>query len=455
MSRLVLILFCAGCTVLAQPLLRNPKVNEIVAAISSERIGATMKKLESFGTRNLFSSLEDDKRGVGAAAHWIRAEMASYSPKLEVSFDEHEIKKSGRVFRDVKLINVVAILPGTSQKDRQVLVTGHYDSLHIVRKKPAREGELQAMDHEATVAADAPGVSDDASGVAAVMELARVLSAYQFEKTLIFIAFSGEEYGLIGSSAYANAAKSKKKIIDAVLNNDIIGNDLAGNGKSSNSAVRIFSDDPIDSPSRALARYIKETGDRYVPSLSADLVFRADRFGRGGDHTPFDRAGYAAVRFTTPAEFYANQHTATDTFANASPSYTARVAKLNAAVAASLAWAPPAPDVSRTTKNPTTGIETTGPNLSRGQSGYDALLRWKEQGDVTDLAGFAVVKRSTLAPFWESSIWAGLNKELRLEGVSIDDIVLGVKAIDKDGNESPVSAYRIPARALPDFAGPL
>lgn len=432
----------------AQPPMKsiNPKVAKIVETVSAERVGATMKKLESFGTRNIFSSLDDPKRGVGAAARWIRDEMASYSPRLQVRLDEHEIKKGGRVIRDVKLQNVVAVLPGTTQKDRHVLISGHFDSLHIVRKK---EGELEKMDQEATILADAPGVSDDASGTAATMELARVLSQYEFEKTLVFIAFSGEEYGLLGSAQYAKRAAAEKAVIDAVLNNDIIGNEVAGNGRTAGAAVRVFSEDPIDSPSRTLARYVKEIGERYVPSMHVDLVFRADRFGRGGDHTPFDRAGYPAVRFTTTAEFYANQHSATDTFANASPAYAAKVARVNGAVAASLAWAPPAPDVRTKTRSVTTGQETEGPNLSRGKSGYDALLKWKESGDVTDLAGFSVVWRDSVAPYWEKEFWVGPGKEFRLADVSIDDIVLGVKAVDKEGNESPVSVYRIVPRLIP------
>jgi hypothetical protein len=424
----------------------NPRVVQVVDGVSAERVGAVMKKLESFGTRNIFSSLEDPKRGVGAAARWIRDEMASYSPRLQVRLDEHDVKKSGRVIRDVRVLNVVAVLPGTTQKDRHVLISGHYDSLHIVRKK---DGELEKMDQEATVAADAPGVSDDASGTAAVMELARVLSRYECEKTLVFVAFGGEEYGLLGAAQYAKRAAAEKAVIDAVLNNDIIGNDVAGNGRTAGTAVRVFSEDPIDSPSRTLARYVKEVGERYVPSMKVELVFRADRFGRGGDHTPFDRAGYPAVRFTTTAEFYANQHSASDTFANASPAYAAKVARVNGAVAASLAWAPPAPDIMTKTRSVTTGLETVGPNLGRGKSGYDALLKWKEQGDVTDLAGFVVVKRDSVAAYWEKEFWVGAGKEFRLADVSIDDIVLGVKSVDKEGNESPVSVYRIVPRLLP------
>ena len=161
-----------------------------------------------------------------------------------------------------------------------------------------------------------------------------------------------------------------------MLNNDIIGNDMAGNGRAANSSVRLFSEDPIDSPSRTLARYVKEVGERYVPSMNVNAVFRADRFGRGGDHTPFDRIGYPAVRFTTPSEFYANQHTGSDTFANASPAYAARVTQVNAAVAAALAWAPPAPDISTKTRSVTSNEEVEGPSLSRGKTGYDAFLKW-------------------------------------------------------------------------------
>jgi len=253
----------------------------------------------------------------------------------------------------------------------------------------------------------------------------------------------------VGSELYAKRAKEEKHVIDAVLNNDVIGNDVAGNGRTSGTGVRLISEDPIDSGSRTLARYVKEIGERYVPAMTVNLVFRADRFSRSGDHMPFDRAGFPAVRFTTTAEFYANQHSATDTFANASPAYAARVTKLNAAVTATLALAPPAPDVISTTKSPTTGLEFTLPNLNRGKSGYDALLQWKEIGDVTDLAGYAVVWRESISPYWQKEFWVGPGKEFRLSDVSIDDIVLGVKAVDKEGNESPAAVYRIVPRLVP------
>ena len=254
----------------------NPRVEKIVAEVSHERIAAILQKLEGFGTRNLFSSQTDPKRGIGAAARWIRDEMASYSPRLQVRLDEHDVKKAGRVFKDVHLMNVVAVLPGTTQKDRMVLITGHYDSLNIIRKKV---GEIERMDQEATVAADAPGVSDDGSGTAAVIELARVLSKYEFEKTLVFVAFSGEEYGLVGANLYAKRAAAEKQIIDAVLNNDIIGNDLAGNGRTAGTAVR-------DIPGFA-------DGRLWVQDAAAALGITAGAFGRccrvHGIDTPLQR----------------------------------------------------------------------------------------------------------------------------------------------------------------------
>ena len=179
------------------------------------------------------------------------------------------------------------------------------------------------------------------------MELARVMSQYEFDKTIVFIAFTAEEIGLNGSANYAKKAKEKNLQIEAVLNNDIIGSDISGDGRSANNRLRVFSEGPEDSPSRALARYTKEIAERYLPSMTVDLVFRRDRFGRGGDHTSFVREGFAAVRLTTPSENYANQHSATDTFANASVPYTTRVARMNGAVLASLALAPKPPLVSR------------------------------------------------------------------------------------------------------------
>jgi len=441
----IAIITCAGRA--QAPVTRlNPAVKQIVDEISEERIAASLKKLEGFGTRHILSAKNDPAQGIGAAQRWLYEEFKSYSPRLQVSYHTFQAKKSARVSADVDLANVVAILPGTIHKDRYVLVAGHYDSLSIVRK--AREAgaaasgeEFAGIDAEASAKQRlAPGVADDGSGTAAVLELARVMSKHEFDKSIIFIAFSAEEVGTLGSIAYAAEARKQNLEIEAVLNNDIIGSETSGNGRSANSTLRVFSEGPEDSPSRSLARYTKEFAERYVPSMKVDLVFRRDRFRRGGDHRPFVQQGYAAVRLTTPSENYANQHSQTDTFANMSVPYTSRVIRMNAAVLASLALAPRPPVVTR--------VSTTGtlkgvrvPTLGRGKSGYDAALRWSQPNPEPDLAGYSVVIRSTTSPLWEREIYVGNVTEYTIPDLSIDDVVIGVKAIDNDGNQSLVSAY--------------
>jgi hypothetical protein len=454
----------------------NPVIAKVVEEVSEERIAATMKKLESFGTRYVLSDKESPTHGIGAAQRWIYDQFKSYSPRLQVSLDPFTIKKSQRIPQDTDLNNVVAVLPGTINKDRYVIIGGHYDSI-ASRRQPGGAANNQPNDDGPRSAAEtdpfAPGVSDDASGTAAVLELARVMSQYEFDKSIVFIAFAAEEIGLNGSANYAKKAKEANMQIEAVLNNDIIGSDIGGDGRSANGRLRIFSEGPEDSPSRSLARYAKEIGERYMPSMTVDLIFRRDRFGRGGDHTSFVREGFAAVRLTTPSENYANQHSATDTFANASPSYTARVTRINGAVLASLALAPKPPVVSRPRPQggfgagraaganadaapaaggtqPTPGAQGAGgagraggrgmQMLGRGK-GYDAALRWLAPSPEPDLAGYAIVMRSTTSALWEREVYVGNVTEYTLPGLSIDDIVIGVKAIDKDGNASLVSAY--------------
>jgi hypothetical protein len=436
----------------------HPTVQKVVAEIYEERIAATMKKLESFGTRNTNAMpTADPKKGIVAARQWILEELKSYSPKLKVRFDTYRLKKTGRLIQDTDLVNVIAELPGTTAPDVQVGISGHYDSMAFVRLPGIQigenpdappTGETAARANEASAKAEeAPGVSDDASGVAAVMELARVMSQYTFDKTVVFIAFAGEEQGLFGSSLHAAKAKREKTKLEALLNNDIIGNDVSGNGITASHAVRVFSGDPMDSGSRALARYIKESADRYVPSMRVDLIFRQDRFGRGGDHTPFHLNGFSAVRFTTPAENLGIQHTAKDNFAAASVPYTTRVARVNAAALASLALAPQPPDVTRSNVAPSGGgTSVSNANLGRGSSRYDAVMMWKPAAEEADLAGYAITIRSTLSPMWEREIFVGNVKEYTLKDFSIDDVVIGIKAIDKDGVESLVAAYPDPVR---------
>ena len=288
--------------------------------------------------------------GVGAARKWIYEQFRSYSPRLEVSYDQYRLKKDtsrgSRIIDDVDLYNVVAVLPGVTDQEERVMITAHYDSINMSRPPGApapQPGDAPAPAAKRDPNMPAPGVTDDGSGIACVMELARIMSQYEFDKTLVFVAFAGEEEGLLGATLYAQRAKSLNQKIEAVLNNDIIGSDIGGDGRMENRRVNIFSEDPIDSPSREIARYMREIGERYVPWMTVDPVFRADRFGRGGDHTAFNLEGFAAVRFSTPVENFANQHSATDTFANTSPKYIAQVTKVNGAVAASLAWAPKSP----------------------------------------------------------------------------------------------------------------
>ena len=425
----------------------NPRVQEVVAAVSEERIGGTMRKLETFGTRNVSSSTTDPAHGVGAARQWIFDEFKSYSPRLEVKFDKHRIKAGGRVPKDIELWNVVAVLPGKTQPDVQVVVSGHYDT--IASARTAAERVAASSEDEGFKPGDpdlpAPGVSDDGSGTAVTMEMARVLSKYDFDKTLVFIAFAGEEVGLYGSRLYATNAKKAAVKMEAVLNNDIVGNDAAGNAITDNTRVLVFSEEPNDSPSRQVARYVKDMAERYFPGMVAEPVFREDRFSRGGDHSPLLREGFAAVRITTPAENFSNQHSKTDTFVNASASYTTRVARVNAASAASLAWAPKVPVVVRTVETgPRKGL--TMPLLRRGDSGYDAELSWKNDAPEADLLGYAVVVRSTLAPFWEREVFVGNVTKFTFKDLSIDTHVFGVKAIDKEGNESLVAAYGLAPR---------
>ncbi len=419
----------------------NPQVQSIVSQVSAERIADIERKLESFGTRHIYSPTNDPAHGIGGAREWIAGQLRSYSPRLQVSFDKHLVAgvPGRRYFKNVELWNVVAVLPGTSEPERQVIVTGHYDTINLTPRKVV-DGK-SVVDNEAVIAASAPGVTDDGSGTAAVMELARVMSQFQFRKTIVFIAFAGEEEGLLGSSLYAEAAASKHQVIDGLFNNDIIGSSVKANGERANTYVNVYSANPDDSVSRQLARYLKTEAERYQPGFSVNLVFRHDRFGRGGDHSPFAAAGYPAVRITTPMENYDNQHTATDTFANTDPQYAALVAKANAAAIASLAMAPKPPELR--TPPPAEGRSYTSA-LSRGghgEKGYDAVMTWHNDQPEPDLLGYEILVRKTTSPVWEQEIFAGNVTTFKLPDVNIDEVVLGVAAVDRAGNESTVAEY--------------
>ncbi|MEZ5355533.1 MAG: M28 family peptidase [Bryobacteraceae bacterium] len=449
----LLMLACsAGCGFLAA---QEARIRDASAAVSEGSIAQIMKALGEFETRNVFSDQEHPTRGAGAARRWIAARFREASPRLRVREDRYRVKKRGRFYRTADVVNIIAELPGVQSPERKILISGHYDTLHMIykpRKAGADPESARDLDHAASVAAAAPGVNDDGSGTAAVLELARVLSAYEWDNTLVFAAFDAEEYGLIGSTLHANQARKTGDRIEAVLNNDIIGGDVDGRGRNIGDVVRVFADGPADSRSRQLLRLVRDVAARYGDGFRVDPVFARDRFGRGGDHTPFHERGYAAVRFTTPAEDYAHQHTATDTFDNASPAYTAKVARVNAAVAAALALAPDPPVITKAPppsaqRNSNAANKTSRTaNIARGGDegkGYDARLRWTAS-KAPDVAGYRVVMRATTAPFWEEEFDAGNKTEFVLKDVSIDDRVFGVKAIDTDGNESLVEAYVVP-----------
>jgi hypothetical protein len=467
----------------------NPQVVKVMNGVSEDRIKAIIEKLVSFGTRNTMSNPTDAAHGVGAARQWIFDQFQSYSPRLEVRFDKFRVKKQGqRIFKDVDLYDVIAVLPGKTMPETQVWISGHYDSLNLGTPPagPAAAGtggaaaapQLTPADYEKNAELPAPGACDDGSGTAAVMELARVMSQYDFDKTIVFAAFAGEEQGLVGSQLEAEKAHRENTVIEAVLNNDIIGTEVSGSGRTGNATVNVYSDESLDSPSQELSRYVRDIGERYIPSMKVNTVFLGDRLGRGGDHTPFQWEGYAAVRFSTPNEIYANQHHSTDTLENMSVPYTARVARMNAVVAASLALAPKAPLVFRATGQgggrngagapdggtnaggtpgaagrgadgaaaPAGGGRRPAPLITRGRSQYDAQLQWRPSGPDSSIKGYVVVVRPTTAPYWEQQIYVGKVTEYLMKDVSIDDLKFGVKAVGTNGGESLVTPYVYPPR---------
>lgn len=381
-------------------------------------------------------------------------------------YDQWRVKKNGqRIWKDVDLYNVIAVLPGKTMPEVQVIVSAHYDSLNLgtpARPAPAPDGQpagqpavgerpVQA-DWEKIAELDAPGAGDDASGIAAVMELARVMSQYEFPKTLVFVAFAGEEQGLVGATLEAAKAKKEQQIIEAVLNNDIIGSEVNGDGRTGSHTLSVFSNDSADSTSQSLARYAQQMATRYLPGMEVKPIDIEDRLGRGGDHTPFQLEGYPAVRFSTPNEILANEHHIADTLENMSVPYTTRAAQVNAAVMASLGMAPRVPEimtVARPAAGAPPGPRRLTPRIARG-SGYDAALRWNQSTDP-NLKGYAVVFKPVGAPAWQQEIFVGKVAAYTLKGMSIDEYRFGVKAIGNDGTESPVAAFVYPPRAKVEY----
>ena len=422
----------------------NPQIEKILGEVSAARIEAVMRKLVGFGTRHTLGETESSERGIGAARRWIRAEFERYSReaggRLVVTEDAFIQPPTARVKQPVNVVNIVATLPGTQaeSKERLVVVAGHYDSICF----PYDDTQC-----------DAPGASDDASGTAAVLEMARVMSKYQFDATIVFLAVAGEEQGLLGSTHWAEEARRKQLRIEAMITNDIVGNTLGGNGVRDNARLRVFSEGvpsnetpaearlrqsvggENDSPSRQLARYIKEIAEQYLNNFEVTLVFRRDRYGRGGDHIPFLQAGYPAVRFTEPNEDFNRQHQRVreengvkygDVIEMVDFGYIAKVTQVNAATVAGIALAPAAP---------------AGVGFKSARQQYDAVLSWSPATEP-DVVGYRILWRETWQPFWQRSRKVGRVTEAVLPGVSKDDYFFAVQAIDADGNASVPSFPR-------------
>ena len=424
-------------------------IPEILDGISPPRIEANVRKLASFGTRNSLSDPDDEQRGVGAARRWIKAELerCSAGTALQVAFDEHVIEPTARVPRPVKIVNVVATLPGMQpeSRDRIYVVSGHYDSMPSSPLDPQK---------------DAPGANDDASGTAVSMELACVMSKHRFSATLVFMAVAGEEQGLLGSIAWAKDARAKNLDIAGMFTNDIVGNTRDADGSVDRGRVRLFAEgvpakNPLpdnvlealrtsgenDLPTRQLARYIQETAAKYVKDFRVDVIWRRDRYLRGGDHFPFLDAGYPAVRFTEPAEDWHHQHQDVrvengvqygDLPEFVDFGYVARVARVNAAALASLALGPSAP----------TGVELETIRLEASST-----LRWKPNPEP-DIAGYRILWRDTTSPVWQHSRDVGNVTRETLVGISKDNVVFGVQAYNRDGHAS-VAVFPKPYRPLP------
>jgi hypothetical protein len=430
---------------------RNRAISNIVREIDARNIEATIRKLVSFGTRSTLSEQNDPKRGIGAARDWLYAEFLKAAEasqgRMTVEKQSYEQQKAARIPQPTIITNVVATLKGSQPEatDRIYVVSGHYDSMC----GSPTDGKC-----------DAPGANDDASGTAAVLEMARVMAKYEFDATIVFMAVAGEEQGLLGSTHFAEEAKKKNWNVDAMFTNDIVGNTLGGNGLRDRGNVRVFSEGvpsneteaeattrrsvggENDSASRQLARFIKEIGDSFVPQFKVMLIYRRDRYGRGGDHIPFLERGYPAVRFTEVNEEFRHQHQNVrvengvqfgDLPEFVDFAYIANVARVNAASLAALAWAPSRPK----------GVTILAARLSN-----DTDLRW-EANKEPDLAGYEIVWRDTTSPVWTNSKAVGNVTSFTMKGMSKDNYFFGVRSIDKDGNRSQVTYPRPQGRTQP------
>ena len=451
MSRLVLITLASLMTQIsaaqdAPKLVQDPQIAAALRQISAQRVQADIEKLASFGTRLTLSAQDPASiaagRGIGAAREWIKAEFERYSKDcsgcLEVKTDSFIEQPADRIPAATEIANVYAVLKGTdpAQAKRIVLVTGHYDS---------RNSDM--LD----VKGDAPGANDDASGTAVSLECARVLSRMKFPATIVFLAVAGEEQGLNGSRHFAKMAKEQGWDVEAVLNNDIVGGDKGA--EQDHSVVRVFSEGlPIaateqdvrrirglggesDSGSRQVARYIAEVGQTYDAGVKPMLVFRLDRYLRGGDHSAFNQRGFSAVRMTEYREDFHHQHQNVrdengveygDLPKFVEYAYAAHVARLNAATLASLAAAPDAP----------ANVHIIVKDLEN-----DSTLTWDASPGA---ASYEVVWRATTSPEWEHSQSFANTTRATLK-LSKDNVIFAVRAVDAAGHRS-IAVVPLPER---------
>ncbi len=413
-----------------QPLLRT-----LAADVDPKALESTIRSLVGFGTRHTLSDTKSDTRGIGAARRWTKARFEVIGRDCGgcLTIETPAQTFTGkRAPNGVEVMDVLAIQKGTTDPDRVIVIAGHLDS---------RVSDVMDFTR------DAPGANDDASGVAAVIEAARVLSKHRYAATLVFAVLSGEEQGLYGGKVLADYAKSRGWKVEADLNNDIVGNSRGQSGVMDNTHVRVFSEGTkavetpeqaasrrynggeVDSPSRNLARYLDGLADRYLTNFDVVMVYRTDRYGRGGDQVPMLEAGYPAVRVTEAVENYDHQHQDLrtengrvygDTIEGVDFSYLAQVTRLNAVAMASLASAPAPPSGVR--------IE--------GAVSPDTKVSWTAAPGVE---GHRVWWRGTTDPTWRFSRWVpGATTATTLKDVVIDDFFFGVSAVGVDGWESPV-----------------
>jgi Zn-dependent M28 family amino/carboxypeptidase len=427
------LLGAAACAAAAaeQPILR-----EISGSPDPGQLQATVQTLVGFGTRHTLSDTASPKRGIGAARRWAQARFEQIGRDcggcLTVVMPSQTVTGED-VPKPAEIVDVVAIQKGSTDPERVIVLTGHIDS---------RVSDIM------NATSDAPGADDDASGVAVVIEAARILSRYKFPATIVYGVLSGEEQDLYGGTVLADYAKAKGWRVEADLNNDIVGATRGQNGLVNNTRLRLFSEGTRDtetaqdakqrrfeggeddSASRNVARYAKAVAESYMPNWTVALVYRLDRFGRGGDHSAFNALGMPAVRFTENAENYRHQHQDLrtvggveygDTMANVDFAYLAKVTATNALAAASMASAPPPP----------TNVKIDGAVTS------DTRLSWTAPRG-SPAGGYRVYWRDTTEPAWTHSRDAGKGEALTLANVAIDDFAFGVASVSADGFESPV-----------------